>query len=74
MLKTCGSWFHCKGLNILWRHFYGQQECRPWKIGVDLFFTTIFIYLFIFYEKPETKQPALRDKLRHFHGLSSDRP
>ena len=22
-----------------------------------------------FYEKPKTKQPALRDMLRHFHGL-----
>ena len=23
-------------LNILWRHFYGIWECRPWKIVVDL--------------------------------------
>ena len=27
-----------------------------------------------FYEKPKTKQPALRDMLRHFHGLYSHRP
>ena len=32
---------------------------------VDLFFTVI---VFFFYEKPKTKQPALRDILRHFHG------
>ena len=43
-----------------------------WSIGVytmenvvDLFFTVI---VFFFYEKPKTKQPALRDILRHFHG------
>ena len=23
-------------LNILWRHFCGLEECRPWKIVVDL--------------------------------------
>ena len=34
---------------------------------VDLFFTITFI----FYEKPKTKQPALRDMLRHFRGLYS---
>ena len=22
-LKWNGEWFHCKVLNILWRHFYG---------------------------------------------------
>ena len=27
-----------------------------------------------FYEKPKTKQPAVRDMLRHFHGLYSHRP
>ena len=31
---------------------------------VDLFFTVIVF----FYEKPKTKQLALRDILRHFHG------
>ena len=36
------------------------------KILVDLFFTITFIF---FYEKPKTKQLALRDMLRHFHGL-----
>ena len=30
---------------------------------VDLSFTRTFL----FYEKPKTKQPALRDLLRHFH-------
>ena len=25
--------------------------------------------IYFFYEKPKTKQPALRDMLRHFHGL-----
>ena len=34
---------------------------------VDLFCTIILI----FYKKPKTKQPALRDMLRHFHGLYS---
>ena len=38
MFKT--QVFHCKVLNILWRHFYGLQEGRPWKIVVDLFFTS----------------------------------
>ena len=33
---------HCKVLKILWHHFYGLQECRPWKIVVDLFFTITF--------------------------------
>ena len=37
---------------------------------VDLFFK---IYTF-FYEKPKTKQPALRDMLRHLHGLYSHKP
>ena len=32
------------------------------------------ICFFFFYEKPKTKQPALRDMLRHFHGLYSHRP
>ena len=27
-----------------------------------------------FCEKPKIKQPALRDMLRHFHGLYSHRP
>ena len=37
---------------------------------VDLFFAVTFI--FFIYEK--TKQPALRDMLRHFHGLYSYTP
>ena len=41
------------------------------KTVVDLFFTITFIF---FYEKPETKQPALLDMLHRFHGLSSHRP
>ena len=37
---------------------------------VDLFFTiTVVFFFFFFYEKPKTKQPALRDMLRHVHGL-----
>ena len=63
--RAAGEWFHCKVLNILWRHFYGLYECRPWKIVVDLLFTITFI----FYEKVE--QPAVRDMLRHFHGVYS---
>ena len=35
---------------------------------VDLFLT---ITVYFFYEKAKTKQPALRDMLRHFHGLYS---
>ena len=38
---------------------------------LDLFFTITFIF---FYQKQKTKQPALRDMLRHFHGLYSHRP
>ena len=30
--------------------------------------------LYFFYEKAETKQPALLDMLHRFHGLSSHRP
>ena len=33
-----------------------------------------FTITFFFYEKRKTKQPALRDMLRHFHGLYSHRP
>ena len=63
--RATGEWFHCKVLNILWHHFYGLQECRPWKIiVVDLFLTITFIF---FYQKPKTKQPALLDRLLHFH-------
>ena len=32
------EWFHCPVLDILWRHFYGLWECRPWKNAIDLFF------------------------------------
>ena len=32
------------------------------------------ITIIFFYEKPKTKQPALRDMLPHFHGLYSHRP
>ena len=31
-------------------------------------------YHLVFYEKPKTKQPALRDMLRDFYGLYSHRP
>ena len=34
---AAGEWFNSKVLNILWRHFYGLYECRPWKIVVDWF-------------------------------------
>ena len=33
-----------------------------------------FKITFIFYEKQKNKQPALRDKLRHFHGVYSYKP
>ena len=45
--RAAGQWFHCKVLNILWRHFYGLYECRPWKIVIDLFFTITFIFSFL---------------------------
>ena len=82
--RAAGEWFHCKVLNILWRHFYGLYECRPWKIVVDLLSGVEilsfpdsdvvicrqnFLEFFIFYEKVE--QPAVRDMLRHFHGVYS---
>ena len=38
---------HCKVLNILWHHFYSLQECRPWKIVIDLFFTITFNFYFL---------------------------
>ena len=31
-------------------------------------------FIIFFYEKPKTKQAALRDMLLHFHGLYSHRP
>ena len=37
---------------------------------VDLFFTITFF----FFEKPKTKQPALRDTLRHFQVLYFHKP
>ena len=64
--RAAGEWFHCKLLKILWRHFYGLYECGPWKIVFDLFFKITFIFFL-----RKTKQPALRDMLRHFHGLYS---
>ena len=38
--------------------------------------STLVFYnnLFFFYQKRKTKQPALRDMLRHFHGLYCHRP
>ena len=36
--RATAEWFHSKALNILWRHFFGLQECRVWKIVVDFFF------------------------------------
>ena len=53
-------------LKILWRHSYGLQECRPWKIVVDLLFTL-----------PELREglisttlsgPLLCSPTRHFSG------
>ena len=44
--RATAEWLHSKVLNILWRHFYGLQECRQWKIVVDLFFTITFIFGF----------------------------
>ena len=68
--RAAGEWCHCKVLNILWHHFYGLEECRPWKIVVDF----AFYNNFFFTKNHTTKQPALRDMLRHFHGLYSHRP
>ena len=34
----------------------------------------VFYNNFFFHERPKTKQPALCDMLRHFHGLYSHRP
>ena len=36
--QAAGEWFHCKVSNIFIFYFYGLQECRTWKIVVDLFF------------------------------------
>ena len=35
--RATAEWFHSKALNILWRHSFGLQECRVWKIVVDFF-------------------------------------
>ena len=40
------------------------------KLKSNLFFTITFIFT----KNKKTKQPALRDMLRHFHGLYSHRP
>ena len=29
--RDTGKGFHCFVLDILWPHFYGLKECRPWK-------------------------------------------
>ena len=40
--KLCSETTSCRRVvslefyDILWHHFYGLQECRPWKIVVDL--------------------------------------
>ena len=34
--RAAGEWFHCQVSDILWRHFYGLYECKPWKHVVDL--------------------------------------
>ena len=39
---------------------YAMENC-----GRFAFYNNIYV----FYEKPKTKQPALRDMLRHFHDL-----
>lgn len=38
-LRAVGKWFHYKVLDTLRREFYGLQECRPWKIVVNLIST-----------------------------------
>ena len=45
--RATAEWFHSKALNILWRHSFGLQECRVWKIVVDFFFTITFISGFL---------------------------
>ena len=53
------------------------QECRSWKIVVELFFYNNFISTSArFLRKPlrEATFFLLRDMLRHFHGLYSHRP
>ena len=42
-----------------------HENCGPF-----VFYNNIYL----FYEKPKTKQPALRDMLHHSHGLYSHRP
>ena len=58
--RAADEWFHCKVLNILWRHFYVLYECRPWKIVVDLFFTITFIFFFLPKTKTKKKKTARR--------------
>ena len=66
--QAAGEWFHCKVLNILWGHCRAvvHESVDHGKLWSICFFTKTFIFL--------RKQLALRDMLRHFHGLFSHRP
>ena len=64
--------------------FHGLHSYRSWKWRHKMFKTQVepraageWFHCnnnYFFYEKPKTKQAALRDMSRHFHGLYSHRP
>ena len=61
-------------------HFCSTFAASSTTVTVSNFSPYVKIWFFFFhaeelnYEKPETKQPALCDMLRHFQGLYSHRP
>ena len=42
--------------------------------GLNILWRFVFYNNICFYLKPKTKQPALRDMLRHFNGRYSHKP
>ena len=68
--RAAGERFHCKVLNV-----HGVISMVYKTVDNGKLWSNCFLqYHLFFYEKPKTKQPALRDMLRDFHGLYSHRP
>ena len=40
--RAADEWFHCKVLNILWRHFYGVWTMK--NCGRFVFFNNIYFF------------------------------
>ena len=72
--KNLNSSETASGFTAKFQTFYGVicmvfKSVDDWKIVVDLFFTTTFIFSLL-----RIKQPSLHHMIRHFHGLYSHRP